>query len=61
MKIPREAILTNNPYGYQLDISHDAINPLYLRFKEWKKIPPWCPLSDAQRREFENYLLKVKA
>ena len=56
-----EAILTNNPYGYRLDISHPVINPLYLRFKEWRKIPPWCPLSDAQRREFENYLLKVKA
>lgn len=47
-----------NQYGYQVNISHPLIKPLYDRFKVWKKIPPWCPLSDDERFEFENYIFK---
>ena len=50
-------LLNDNPYGYRLDISDPDINRLYVRFKRWKRIPPWCPLSDDERREFEGYIL----
>ena len=50
-------LLNDNPYGYRLDISEPDINRLYNRFKKWKGIPPWCPLSDDERREFEGYIL----
>ena len=46
-----------NPYGYQVDISHPDILPLYWRYKKWKGIPRWCPLSDEERKEFEAYIL----
>ena len=47
-------------YGYQVDISDPKIKPLYERFKKWKGIPRWCPLSDEERLEFESYILKEK-
>lgn len=48
---------SGNPYGYQVDISHPDIQPLYWRYKKWKGIPRWCPLSDEERKEFEAYIL----
>lgn len=53
-----EIILLNNKYGYKVNISHPKIKPLYQRFKKWKNIPNWCPLSDDERLEFESYILK---
>lgn len=53
-----EIILLNNKYGYKVNISHSKIKPLYQRFKKWKNIPNWCPLSDDERLEFEGYILK---
>ena len=50
-------LLQNNPYGYRLDISDPTIKPLYERYKRWKRIPPWCPLTDEERHEFEAYIL----
>lgn len=47
-----------NEYGYRVDISHPQIKPLYERFKKWKGVPDWCPLSDDERKEFENYILR---
>lgn len=47
----------NNPYGYRVDISKPKYRKLYERYKKWKGIPRWCPLSDAERREFERYVL----
>lgn len=47
-------------YGYRVDISDPKINGLYFRFKKWKNIPRWCPLSDAERLEFEEYILGEK-
>ena len=47
-----------NEYGYQVDISDPKIKELYFRYKKWKKIPSWCPLSDDERFEFESYILK---
>lgn len=59
MKIPPEAILSRNPYSYALDINHPVIFPYYMRFKRWKGIPVWCPLSDGERAEFENHMKKT--
>lgn len=53
-------LIKDNPYGYKLDISDPDINRLYVRYKRWRHIPPWCPLSDDERREFEGYILNGK-
>ena len=47
----------NNPYGYRVDISKAKNRKLYDRYKKWKNIPEWCPLSDSEREEFERYVL----
>ena len=47
-----------NKYGYRINIMHPKIEPLYKRYKKWKGIANWCPLSDAERLEFESYILK---
>ena len=46
-----------NKYGYRINIMHPKIEPLYQRIKKWKGVPDWCPLSDAERFEFESYIL----
>ena len=50
-------LLNDNPYGYRVDISTPEVAELYARFKKWKNIPDWCPLSDKERFEFESYIL----
>ena len=47
----------NNPYGYRVDITKKEYRELYDRYKKWKNIPRWCPLSDSERLEFERYVL----
>ena len=47
-------------YGYKVDISSGEIRKLYSRYKRWKGIPEWCPLSDQERLEFEKYILGDK-
>lgn len=47
----------NNPYGYRVDITKKEHRELYERYKKWKNIPRWCPLSDFERLEFERYVL----
>lgn len=47
-----------NKYGYRINMMHPKIEPLYKRYKKWKGIADWCPLSDAERLEFESYILK---
>ena len=49
-----------NKYGYQVDITKPKYRELYERYKKYKNIPRWCPLSDAERFEFENYVLRSK-
>ena len=49
-----------NEYGYRVDISNPKIKPLFFRYKKWKGIPDWCPLSDDERLDFEQYILKEK-
>ena len=50
----------NNKYGYQVDITKPKYRNLYDRYKKYKNIPRWCPLSDGERFEFENYVLRSK-
>lgn len=51
--------MTDHKYGYQVNIGHPKIHPYYFRYKEWRGIPVWCPLSDPERREFEAYMLPI--
>lgn len=48
-----------NPYGYEINISHPVIAPMYEAFKRKRRIPPWCPLSDAQRMTFEELIFEM--
>lgn len=50
----------NNKYGYRVDITKPKYRELYERYKKYKNIPRWCPLSDGERLEFENYVLRSK-
>ena len=50
----------NNKYGYQVDITNPKYRELYERYKKYKNIPRWCPLSDYERLEFESYVLRSK-
>ena len=50
-------LLHHNPWGYRVNINHPAVRPLYKRYKRWRHIPDWCPLSDEERQEFESYVL----
>lgn len=56
----KNSFIPDDCYGYKVDISDPKIKPLYERFKKWKGIPEWCPLSDEERLEFESYILKEK-
>lgn len=57
----KNSFIPDDNYGYKVDISAPKIKPLYERFKKWKGIPPWCPLSDEERLEFESYIIKSNA
>lgn len=43
-------------YGYKINVNEEPFKELYERYKKWKGIPRWCPLSDEERKEFENYI-----
>jgi len=45
-----------NKYGYQININHPKIRPLYERYK--KKVGEII-LSDRQRFEFEGIIIKM--
>lgn len=53
----KNSFIPDDCYGYKVDISDPKIKPLFERFKKWKGIPEWCPLSDKERLEFEGYIL----
>lgn len=48
----------NNRYGYKLNLNHPKIRELYYRYKKWKNIAEIYPLSDAERFEFERYVIE---
>ena len=50
-------LLQHNSWGYRVNINHPQVRPLFDRYLKWRKIPQWCPLSDAERLEFEKYVL----
>lgn len=59
MKSPENIYLISHPYGYQINIGHPKIDPLYRRYKERNGIPPWCALSDDERMKFESYIFEL--
>lgn len=50
----------NNKYGYRVDITKPKYRELYERYKKYKNIPAWCPLSDGERFEFEQYIMRME-
>lgn len=44
-------------YGFRLAITHPEVYPFYMSFKAKIKVPPWCPLENAQRYRFEKLVL----
>lgn len=44
-------------YGFRININHPEIYPCYVHFKKKIKVPPWSPLTDAQRHRFEKLVL----
>lgn len=53
-----EIFVDNNPYGYQLNISHPMVRKLYFRYKDSKGIGHSIPLSDQERRDFEAEVIR---
>ncbi len=45
---------------FKLNVNSPIIRELYDRYKMWKGLPPHIPLTDVQRHEFEEYVLKAK-
>ena len=43
----------------QSELNEPEINELFQRYKKWKGIPVWCPLSDGERHEFEFMVLRA--
>lgn len=62
MKISQifQQIDRDKTYGYKININKPEYREAYNRFKAWKHIPKWCPLSDEERHEFERYIFEVE-
>lgn len=45
---------------FKLNVNSPVVRELYDRYKKWKGLPPHIPLTDTQRHEFEEYVLKAK-
>ena len=45
----------NNKYGYQINVNHKAIYPVYIAYKRYIKEP--YVLSDSQRADFEKLVI----
>ena len=56
--------LTDNPYGYRLNLNNSYIRKIYERYKFKKGLATRYPISDEEREKFEeltvNYLLTKK-
>lgn len=48
-----------NKYGYQININHPLISPLFTRFKCKENLSCRWPISDAARFKFEGYILAL--
>lgn len=46
-----------NKYGYRLNINNPLIYEYYERYKKWKNLNFRYPISDEQRKEFEEYMI----
>lgn len=48
--------LFGSPEGFRYNVNNETINKLYRRYKSWKGLRQNEPITNEQRREFENYL-----
>lgn len=47
-----------NRYGYITNLAHPVVNSEYRQYRAERKIPPWAPLSDNERYEFDRYIIE---
>lgn len=52
------AVILNSRYGYRLNLNNFQIRQLYDRYKKSKGLPYFMGISDKQRKEFEESILK---
>lgn len=52
--------LVNNPYGFRINVNHELIRPLYIRYKAWKGLTVKFPINNQERFEFEDYIIHSK-
>lgn len=52
------ALLTFNKYGYRLNLLNTQIRQLYDRYKSSQGLPYFMSISDEQRKEFENSVIR---
>lgn len=59
----RPAMTSNGPnkYGYMLDLREPDIRAAYEQFKRDRKIPPYAPLSHADRLAFEGEFMEKES
>lgn len=50
--------LTRERYGYRLNLTKPRVRAAYDEYKRRHGIPSWCPLSDEQRKEFEEQAIE---
>ena len=46
-------------YGYRTNLRHPRVYRWYLAYKRKLGLPEWCPLSDAQRIEFDERICQI--
>ena len=54
---PTSPYTNGNPYGYRLHLQHPLVYRCYVRYKEARGIGSGVPLSDEERRVFEDTML----
>ena len=54
---PQSIYTQGNPYGYRLNLRHPLVQKLYDRYKERLGISRSTPLSDGERRDFEERVI----
>ena len=51
-------MILNGRYGYRLNLKNNQVRQLYDRYKKSKGLPYYMGISDQQRKEFEESILK---
>lgn len=51
-----ELYTQNNAYGYRYNVNHPWVRPIYRAYCERIGARSGCPLTDLERRGFDQYL-----